>query len=469
MAVGSGRGRDAPLLLLEAARQMEPLHMTLARETYRDAFDAALAAGRLATGGMHQVAQAVRAAPSAPQPRGTPDLLLDGLAVLTTQGYAAGAPILRRALRAFSTGEVSAEEGFGWLPLACRLCHDVWDDQGWHTLTSKLIELARQAGALTVLPGALLLGVAAALFGGEFATAASLAREAQAVAEVTGSHAGPYGPVVLAAWGGRDGLATQLIETVTTEMTTRGEGRWLTAAAWAAAVLNNGLGRYDQALAAAEQGSAYPAELGLATWSMIELIEAAARTGQPQRAAGALERLSEATSASGTDWALGVQARARALLSDGEPAERLYREALGRLDRTRVRAELARAHLVYGEWLRRQNRRSDARDQLRTAHRMLTAMGMEGYAERARRELLATGDPVLKLAIATPRKLTSQEEQIAWLARDGHTNPEIGAQLFISGRTVEWHLRKVFAKLGISSRRQLHQALAATERQALSA
>jgi len=310
-----------------------------------------------------------------------------------------------------------------------------------------------------VLRSALLLGVAAELFAGELATAASLVQESQAVAQAIGSHAGPYGPLVLAAWGGQEAEVTRLTETVTPEMIARGEGRWLTAAAWAAAVLNNGLGRYDQALAAAEEGSVYPAELGLATWSMTELVEAAARTGQPQRAADALNRLSEATSANGTDWALGVQARARALLSEGEPAERLYREAIDRLGRTRVRAELARAHLLYGEWLRRQGRRSDARDQLRAAHNMLTAMGIKGFAERARRELLATGDAALKLSIDAPRELTAQEAQIARLARDGHTNPEIGARLFISGRTVEWHLRKVFAKLGINSRRQLHQAL----------
>jgi DNA-binding CsgD family transcriptional regulator len=468
LAIGSAHGRDAPLLLLQAAKRLEPLHPGLARETYRDAFYTALTVGRLAVGGgVYQVAQAVQAAPPPPQPSAA-DLLLDGLAVLTTQGYAAGVPILKRALPAFGAEDVSAEQGLGWLPLACRLCRDLWDDQGCHVLASKLIGLAREAGALTVLPWALLLGVAAELFAGELAVAAALVKEAQAVAEMTGNHVGPYGPLVLAAWGGEEAEVTRLVETVTPEMIARGEGRWLTAAAWAAAVLNNGLGRYDQALAAAERGCEYPAELALATWSMSELIEAAARTGQPQRAAGALDRLSEAASASGTDWALGVQARAGALLSDGDSAERLYREAIDRLGRTRARAELARAHLLYGEWLRRQGRRSDARDQLRAAHNMLTAMGIKGFAERARRELLATGDAALKLMIDAPRELTAQEAQIARLARDGHTNPEIGAQLFISGRTVEWHLRKVFAKLGISSRMQLHQVLPAARNQALS-
>ena len=249
----------------------------------------------------------------------------------------------------------------------------------------------------------------------------------------------------------------------------QGEGIGIGVTEWVNAVLYNGLGRYDEALTAAEQGSAYPDELGLATWSMVELIEAAARTGAPERAAGALRRLSETTSACGSDWALGIQARSRALLSQGESAERLYREAIERLGRTRVRVELARAHLVYGEWLRRQNRRVDAREQLRAAYQILTAMGIEGFAERARRELLATGETVRKRTVETAGELTAQEAQIARLARDGLSNPEISTQLFISRRTVEWHLRKVFAKLGISSRRQLRGVLPDAGRLAVSA
>jgi DNA-binding CsgD family transcriptional regulator len=243
-----------------------------------------------------------------------------------------------------------------------------------------------------------------------------------------------------------------------------GEGRWLTAAAWATAVLYNGLSRYDQALAAAEQGSEYPCELGLATWSLVELTEAAVRAGLPERAAGALRQLSEATSAAATDWALGIEARSKALLSDGELAERLYLEAIRRLGQTRIRAELARAHLLYGEWLRRQNRRVDAREQLRVAHEMLTVMGAEGFAGRARRELMATGVAVRKRTVNTADELTAQEAQIARLAGYGHSNPEISIQLFISPRTVEWHLRKVFTKLGISSRKELRGALPDLER-----
>ena len=269
---------------------------------------------------------------------------------------------------------------------------------------------------------------------------------------------------MLAAWGGQAAETRQLIAATTAQMTARGEGNWLTAAGWATAVLGNGLCHYDEALAAAEPGRDYPDRLGLAAWPAVELIEAAARTGQPERGIGALRRLEEVTSAAGTDWALGIEARSRALLSDDEPAERLYREAIERLGRTRVRVELARAHLLYGEWLRRESRRVDARDQLRTAHQMLAATGIEGFAERARRELLSTGETMRKYTTETARDLTAQEAQIARLAGDGHTNPEIGVQLFISSRTVEWHLRKVFGKLGVSSRKELRRVLPDLER-----
>jgi DNA-binding CsgD family transcriptional regulator len=370
------------------------------------------------------VAAAALAAPPGPQPSDGPDLLLDGLAVLTTKGYAAGAPMLQRALSAWRDGGVPVE------------------------------------GALRVLPAALLSGVAVALLTGEGAQAAAMAAEAEAVARATGNPVGPYDSLMLAAWQGREAETSQLIAAATGEMVARGEGQRLTAAAWSTAVLNNGLGRYNEALAAAEHGSEYPSELGLGTtWSLAELIEAAARTGVPQRAASALARLTEITSAAGTDWALGIQARCRALLSDGEYAERLYLDAMTRLGRTRVRAELARAHLLYGEWLRRQNRRGDAREQLRTAHQMLAGMGFEGFAERARRELVATGETVRKRTFETADELTTQEAEIARLAGNGHTNMEIGVRLFISGHTVEWHLHKVFDMLGISSRKELLEVL----------
>lgn len=279
------------------------------------------------------------------------------------------------------------------------------------------------------------------------------------IIEATGSQIVPYGAVGLAAWQGREAPAAELFEVSTDEVLRRGEGVGLTAIAWARAQLYNSVGRYAEALACAEQAAEHPEELLFATWGLVELIEAAARSGERRRAADALERLTESTRACGTDWALGIEARSRALLSDGEVADRLYREAIDRLGRTRVRSALARAHLLYGEWLRRETRRTDAREQLRLARQMFTAMGAESFAERTRRELLATGETARKRSIDTGSGLTVQEAQVAQLAREGLSNLEIGARLFISPRTVEYHLGKVFTKLGINSRMQLHRVL----------
>jgi len=292
-------------------------------------------------------------------------------------------------------------------------------------------------------------------FAGELAAAASLVEEVQVAAEATGMRLAPYAALHLAAFRGREAETAALASAAREEVAVRGEGNGIGMADWATALLSNGLGRHDRALATAEQASAYPAEVSTANWGLVELIEAAARAGSPERGAAAMRRLSESTRVSGTDWALGVEARSRALLSDGETAQRLYREAIERLGHTRMRAELARAHLLYGEWLRRENRRIDAREQLRAAYQMLTAMGMDGFAERARRELLATGETVRKRTVETLTDLTAREAQIAKLARDGHTNQEIAVQLFISPHTVEWHLGNVFTKLGIASRKDL--------------
>jgi DNA-binding CsgD family transcriptional regulator len=447
LTAGVGRDRDALPLLVQAARRLEPLHPGLARGAYRDAFSIALASGRRADG-MLEAAFAARPRSGPPWPG---DLLLDGLAALATDGYAAGAPLLRQALEAFCETKLSLAEGLGWLPLACQVCGEVWDDQSWSVLSARLIELARDAGALKALPAALASGGSLQLLAGEPARAAWLMHQAEAVARTTGQVLEPAGPAMLAAWEGRDGEADQPIA---------GCGRqWLSVTAWADAVRHNGRSRYDEALAAAERASMYPAGLGPATWSLPELIEAAARTGQPGRAADALERLSEATCAAGTNWALGIQSRCRALLSEGQAAERGYVEAIGRLGCTGVRVELARAYLLYGEWLRREKRRLDAREQLRAAYQMLTAMGIEGFAGRARVELQATGETVRRRRAELTADLTPQETRIVQLAVDGHTNPEISTQLFLSPRTVEWHLRKVFTKLGISSRRELTMAL----------
>jgi DNA-binding CsgD family transcriptional regulator len=464
------RGRDGRRPLRRAAPRLQPLDAGLAREAYREALGAALTAGRLGpAGGVAQVAAAAIQAASASRPPRATDLLLDGLAVLVTDGHRVGAPMLSRAVRAFRDEAIPAQETpaqetpaletLRWLPFACRMSRATWDDESWHALSARLIESASRAGALTALPDALQDGTALRLATGETALATAMARKAETVAEATGNPLRPYGALLVAAWRGQETEASRLIAADTTDPAVQGDGERLTATAWATAVLDNSLGRYDEALTAAEQASEDPDELGLATWSLAELIEAAARTGALERASGALRRLSEATSAAATDWALGIQARSTALLSAVEHAEPLYLEAIERLGRTRIRAELARAHLLYGEWLRRQGRRCDAREQLRTAHGMLDAMGMAGFAERARNELLATGETSRKRTIETANELTAQEAQIARLACNGHSNPEIGTQLFISPRTVEWHLRKVFTKLGISSRRELRAAL----------
>jgi DNA-binding CsgD family transcriptional regulator len=448
------------LLLLEAARRLEPLDAGLAREAYREAFGAALTAGRLGlAGGIARIAAAAEhAAPASRPPRAT-DLLLDGLAALVIDGHPVGAPMLKRAVRAFRDEALPAADALRWLPFACRMSRAAWDDESWHALSVRLIELARQAGALAALPDALQDGTALRLAIGETAMAAAMAREAETVAEATGNPLWPYGALLVAAWRGQEAEASRLVAAGTPDLAAHGGGQRLTATLWATAVFSNGLARYDEALAAAEQANEDSDELGLATWSLAELIEAAARTGALERASGALRRLSAATNPAGTDWALGIQARSRALLSGVEHAESLYLEAIERLGRTRIRAELARAHLLYGEWLRRQGRRRDAREQLRTAYQMLDAMGMAGFAERARKELAVTGETVRKRTVETVNELTAQEAQIARLARSGHSNSEISARLFISPRTVEWHLGRVFTKLGISSRRGLRAAL----------
>jgi DNA-binding CsgD family transcriptional regulator len=461
IAFASNHGSDAPSLLLKAARQFEPLDVALARKTYLEALYAALFAGRLALdGGVREVATAARAAPPPSRPARAPDLLLDGLALVITEGYPAAVPMLKQAVSAFRSADISRQEGLRWLWQACHGAGLLWDYESWDLLSVRRVELARDVGALTALPTAISTRVGVHLFAGEFAAAASLVAEVESVTEATGSSIPPYAALGLAALRGRETEATELIEAATKDAERRGQGEGLSFVRWATAVLGNGLGRYEEALASAQQASEdSPADL-FANWALAELIEAATRSRVPELAAGALQRLSATARASGTDWALGVEARSQALMSDSENAEILYREAIDRLGRTRLRWELGRAHLLYGEWLRRANRRIDAREQLRTAHQMFAAMGAGGFAERAARELRATGEQVRKRTTETPARLTAREAQIAHLAGDGLSNPEIAAQLFMSPRTVEYHLHKVFTKLDISSRNQLHGVLA---------
>ena len=457
IAFSSSHGRDAPPLMLSAAKQLEALDAGLARKTYLEAFTAALFVGRLSPA-VGDVARAARTAPAPPAPARAPDLLLDGLALLVTEGYAAGTPALRRALLTARGQDIPAEEGLSWLWLAERAAMAVWDDETWHILASRHLKLARDAGALSELPLAVRSRILLHTHAGELQQGAALIAEAQAVADATGSQLAPYGATGIAAFRGHEAEATELIQANMDGVTSRGEGRGVTSG-YSAALLYNGLGHYDKALAAAELVCEYD-DIGVLGWSLTELVEAAVRSGQPARASDALQRLTETTRASGTDWALGTEARSRALLSEGETAENCYREAIERLGRTRMRPAMARAHLLYGEWLRRENRRRDARAELRTAHGLFTTMGLEAFAERARRELLATGDTVRKRTVETVSELTAQEAHIAQLAADGRTNVEIGAQLFLSTRTVEWHLSKVYTKLGVGSRRELRRALA---------
>ena len=453
------RGRDAPPLLLGAAKRLEPLDPRLARETYLEAFAAALSADRLARGGdAREVAAAVLGANWEPSTRAC-DLLLDGLALLTCQGYAAGAPALKVALRAFRDARLSEEDELRWLWLAGRIARALADDEAWDELTARHLELARRAGAFSALPVALTDRVLVELFSGRIGVAMSLAAESDAVVEATGSHVALRTAIVVANWRGREAEAVELIDARRQDVLRRGEGLWLAANDWGSAIRYNGLGRYEEALAAAELAAGAARGLGPPILLLAELIEAAARSGQAERATGPLAQLAEIAHVAGTDWALGTHARAAAMLAEGEAVERLYREATERLSHLKTRATLARAHLLYGEWLRRQHRRVDAREQLRIAYTMLSEMGAEAFAERARRELRATGETVRKRTVQTLDDLTAQEVQVARLAADGHTNAEIGAQLFLSPRTVEWHLTKMFGKLGISSRKQLRSAL----------
>lgn len=450
LAFVTNRGSDAPPLLLKAAKRLEPIDAGLCRATYLDALHAAIFAGRLAGDcGVVQVARAVQTSPR-PSTTHLAELLLVGFATYFTNGFGAGLPILRRAVSA-----ALAHEELPWLAGMAAL--HVWDDGAWDALTARHVELARAAGELTELPLALISRAVMLMFAGELTAAESLIHEAHTVTEATGdSLTDPA--MSLAAFRGRHSETSALIEATTRDVVRRGEGIWLTAAEFADAVLNNGMGNYPAALASAQRATRH-ADLGLSTWAAVELIEAAVRSGSPAVAADALARLVAVTTTSGTDWALGVQARCQALLADGPDAETFFRTALERLSRTGMRVELARAHLLYGEWLRRERRRTDARPQLRTAHRMFEQMGMEAFADRAGRELLATGETARKRTVGAANDLTAQEVQVARLARDGLSNPEIGARLFISARTVQYHLRKVFAKLDISSRSQLDRVL----------
>ncbi|WP_138757441.1 helix-turn-helix transcriptional regulator [Modestobacter altitudinis] len=467
LSFAEDRGTEALPLLLAAARRLEPIDADLARDTYLDALTAALFAGRLAAGpGAQQVAGAVRAAPPPSTPRRR-DALLAGLAVLATDGYAPAVTPLRRAVTAFAGEDLTMDEALRSAWLAAATAASLWDDGNWDVLTRRHLQLARGAGALGALPLALDTRAVVHLFTGDLAAAESLVRECRWTTEVTGSGLVRYGEVGLLAVRGRADQAEPVIGRCLDDVVARGEGVGVTMAQWARAVLCNGLGRYAEALHAAREAAADLLDLGPSTWALAELVEAGVRSGETPAAAAALERLADLAGASGSDWALGVAASRAALLREGTAADELHREAVERLGRTGVRVELARAQLLHGEWLRREGRRVEARALLRAAHRALSEMGLEAFSDRARHELLTTGETVRRRTVGAPGELTAQEAHIARLAAQGLTNPEIGAALYVSPRTVEWHLRKTFTKLGVSTRRELRKSLPARDHQAL--
>ena len=459
VAFSLNRGSDAPPLLLAAARRLEPLDPTRARDTYLDALRAALYAGRFYGGGMEEVAKAARTAPPAEgAPRGV-DLLLDGLALTVTEGYTSGAQTLKAALAAFADRDGSVEDLMRWGDLACHAAFVLWDDR-WGPISERMVTVSREAGAGGVLPLALTEACGWQLNCGEFDAASALVRELDIVAEATGTPAPPLGAAALAAKHGDESAARDRFEGIRRDAADRREGIVLTYIDWTEAELYNGLGKYAQAFTAATVAYEHSEKEKWSPLRMHELVEAAARSGDRARAAAVAEAASELANVSGTHKAIGLAARSRALVSVGNAAERLYLKAIEHLRQTpAARVELARAHLLYGEWLRRENRRVDARDQLRVAHDVLATLGMQAFADRARNELLATGEKVRKRAAETRDYLTPQERQIAQLASERLSNQEIGAQLFLSHRTIEWHLRNVFIKLGITSRRELHQRL----------
>lgn len=457
IAFARSRGSDALPLLLDAARDLAAFGTELTRDTYLEAFAAAMYAGEF--GDQNDVRQVAALALSGPAQSGDAvDGLVRGLATVFVGGFPAGVPALQAAVEAFRRFDAEAPAVNRWQWLACRIAFDLWDKDLSAELAGRGLRLAREAGALGILPIAANFRAGTHVHAGEFATAAALMEEAVAITAATGTAPLVYTLPMVAAYRGAEAETLTLLDPARRDAVERGQGLALSMIGCAHAVLLNGLGRYEEAVAVAGPAAA-PAGFSVYALTLVELVEAAARSGRPQVAAAAVERLAERTLPSGTDWALGMQARSRALVTDGPAAEALYVEAVDRLANGNVALHLARARLVYGEWLRRENRRLDARRQLAAAYEMLDGFGAKGFAERARRELSATGETARRRTPDAVNLLTAQEAQIANLAADGLTNPEIAAQLFISPRTVEYHLRKVFPKLNVGSRRELRQAL----------
>ena len=443
---------DVPALLLAAARRLEPLDHVLADQTYLEALTVALTSGNRAV--LQDIARAVRDAPPAQHPRPA-ELLVTGWARLFADGFPAGTDILRQALVAFQNEPLSSTVEIQGLWFACGVAKSLWDDESWRATGLRYVQLTRESGALAALPRALDSHAEFLVESGAFAAAADLVAEAQTTVDALGitAPADAEAMWLLAAWRNEPGVSERL-DARLRDAYRRDDGWMIVQTEVERALLSNGLGRGDDALAAAQRALDHRA-FGNTGRSLVELIEAASRAGQRETAAAGLEELTERTRIGGTDWALGLEARLHALQHEGRQAEDLHREALDRLGRTRIITEQGRARLAYGEWLRRENRRVEARTHLRAAHVLFSTMGAGAFAERARHELMATGESVRRRRADSRDQLTAQEMHIARLAAEGHTNPEIGAQLYLSPRTVEWHLRNVFTKLGITSRREL--------------
>ncbi|WP_163751740.1 ATP-binding protein [Mycolicibacterium helvum] len=458
LAFAASRGNDAPPLLLRAAKRLEHHDRSLSRETYLEAVMASVLVGGLAIkpqSSTAAVAAAAQSAPASTTPVRAIDLLLDGLVVRLTDGYIAAAPLLKNAISELLREEEAGIADPRWHDITHRVCLDLFDQDSYNFLVLRQAEELRAAGALTLLPVTLVTEAGLCVTSGEFERAQSLLAEAEAIITATGGTVAQSSiDCYLAAYRGQEQVCRELVDLTIDRAKAHGQGFEVATSLYASAILFNGLGRYADALAAATAGANYD-DIGICGYLLCELIEAATRCGEHVVAGDALRLLVARAEASGTATALGMAARSTALTNEGSVADAAYRDAIEHLERSPVTLYLARTHLVYGEWLRREKRKADARQELQTAHDMFDKIGADTFAARARRELNAAGFTVYTRAAGAAVALTTQESSIARLAREGFTNPEIGAQLFLSPRTVEWHLARVFAKLSVTSRREL--------------